>query len=250
MPKPAAAPAKKDDKQVSPIVKATLQASVIAGISNILAQAISAYKDGTPLVIDWVPVFQFFLFGVISTPPNFLWQDLLETTFPSHHLAPTPTAIASASRSDEKSLDDSATLGTLVEPRLNKLNTFVKWFLDQTLGAAVNTLLFSMFMHGTQSAMEHRATSSFGSSPEQSLWFLIDGITKGNAIQYHSVNWNWVWEESKKEFVDLVLASWKFWPFVSIVNFAVLKTVAARSLAGNLAGIAWGVYMSLFASAQ
>lgn len=48
--KPAAAasapPAKKDDKDIPPIVKATLQAAVIAGISNVLAQAISAYKDG------------------------------------------------------------------------------------------------------------------------------------------------------------------------------------------------------------
>ena len=98
--------------------------------------------------------------------------------------------------------------------------------------------------------MQHRAGYTFGDGPEQSLQFLVDGITRGNVIQYHSVNWNWVWEESKAEFVDLVLASWKFWPWVSIVNFAVLKTVAARSLAGNLAGIAWGVYMSLFAAAQ
>lgn len=246
MPK-AATPAKKGE-EFSPIITATLQASVIAGISNVLAQAISAYKAGTPLVIDWVPVFQFFLFGIISTPPNFLWQELLESSFPSHHLAPTPEAIASASVSDEKSLDREATLGTLVEPALNKGNTFIKWFLDQTLGAAVNTLLFSMFMHGTQAAMAHRAASSFGVAPEQSFWFLLEGIKKGNAIQYHSVNWNWVWEESKAEFVDLLMASWKFWPFVSIVNFAVLKTVAARSLAGNLAGIAWGVYMSLFAA--
>ncbi|EAA36527.1 integral membrane protein [Neurospora crassa OR74A] len=247
MPKPAA-PAKKDDNEPSPIIKATLQAAVIAGISNILAQAISAYKDGTPLVIDWVPVFQFFLFGVISTPPNFLWQELLETTFPSHHVSPTREAIASASASDEKALDREASLGTLVEPRLNKGNTFIKWLLDQTVGAAVNTLLFSMFMRGTQAAMQHRATSTFGASPDQSLWFLIDSFKRGNAIQYHGVNWNWVWEESKREFWGLMVASWKFWPFVSIVNFAVLKTVAARSLAGNLAGIAWGVYMSLFAA--
>lgn len=30
-------------------------------------------SDQKALVIDWVSVFQFFLFAVVSTPPNILW---------------------------------------------------------------------------------------------------------------------------------------------------------------------------------
>lgn len=26
-----------------------------------------------PIMIDWVPVFQFFVYAAVNTPPNFLW---------------------------------------------------------------------------------------------------------------------------------------------------------------------------------
>lgn len=72
----------------------TVQSAVLSATSNILAQAITAYRtevqdthslrkslslsilltydEQKPFMIDWVPVFQFFLFTVVSTPPNFL----------------------------------------------------------------------------------------------------------------------------------------------------------------------------------
>jgi hypothetical protein len=74
-----------------PAVTATLQSAVIAATANILAQAITAHKkevdcpdaasrglcadrqNQIPLVLDWVPVFQFFIFTVVITPPNLLW---------------------------------------------------------------------------------------------------------------------------------------------------------------------------------
>ncbi len=79
---------------LSPILVATLQAAAISAVSNIIAQAITAYQeevwrslpasipDDHPLltgssqislVIDWVPVVQFFIFPCIQTPPNFMW---------------------------------------------------------------------------------------------------------------------------------------------------------------------------------
>ncbi|KAL1868559.1 hypothetical protein VTK73DRAFT_3615 [Phialemonium thermophilum] len=56
-----------------PIVTVTAQSAVIGASSNILAQAITAYRNGSPLSVDWMTVLQFFVYACISTPPNFLW---------------------------------------------------------------------------------------------------------------------------------------------------------------------------------
>lgn len=55
------------------IVKVTVQAAVISAFSNVLAQAITASQSGQSLVVNWVAVFQFILFALLNTPPNFLW---------------------------------------------------------------------------------------------------------------------------------------------------------------------------------
>ncbi|CAI0647398.1 unnamed protein product, partial [Colletotrichum noveboracense] len=114
-----------------PIVNATLQSAVLAGTSNLLAQALTAYRTDSQLVIDWVPVVQFIMNAVVCTPPNFMWQDLLEQSFPAYHVSPTKDAIASAAANDEKELDREARDNKLVEPKLNIRNTVVKLLLDQ-----------------------------------------------------------------------------------------------------------------------
>ncbi|KAG7291847.1 hypothetical protein NEMBOFW57_001868 [Staphylotrichum longicolle] len=139
----------------APIVTATLQTALIGAFSNVLAQAITAHQSNTPLTIDPIPVLQYTLFSLLSTPPNFLWQEFLESTFPAYHMAPTREAVASAAASDDAALDDEAKRGRIVEPALNKRNTAAKTLLDQTVGAAVNTLMFSLFMHGIREAMAH-----------------------------------------------------------------------------------------------
>lgn len=53
---------------------------------------------------------------------------------------------------------------------------------------------------------------------------------------------------SRADFWPLMRAALGLWPWVSLFQFTVLKTVAARSLVGALAGMVWGVYMSLFAA--
>ncbi|KAK0613108.1 hypothetical protein B0T17DRAFT_398337 [Bombardia bombarda] len=239
----------------SPVVTATIQAAIIGAVSNILAQAISAQKydvrskqspvrkkrGATPFTIDWVPVVQFLIYGAISTPPNFMWQEFLESTFPASHPAPTSSAIASAAAGDEKALDRSALEGRLVEPKLNKANTFIKTVLDQTLGSAVNTIAFIVFMHAVRAGMEHRDVGSAGS------WAFL---TSGDTIRYDAIRWVVVWERARAEVWGIMRASWAFWPFVSLLNFGLLKTVAARNLAASLAGVAWGVYMSLVAARE
>ncbi|KAB5547092.1 Mpv17/PMP22 family protein [Coniochaeta sp. 2T2.1] len=220
-----------------PMLNVTLQSSVIGAVSNILAQFITSQQNNTPFTINWVPVFQFFLYAVVSTPPNFLWQQYLEETFPATHPAPTTAAIKAAAAGDDKALD-SVPAPSLVEPKLNVRNTVIKTLLDQTVGAAVNTAMYSMFMHPLRVAMAHH-------SPGYD--FMFGGSGNGKVVDYSAVDWNHAVATSKAEFLPLIKASWAFWPFVSVLNFAVIKDVATRSLVGNLAGVAWGVYVSLFA---
>jgi len=82
--------------------------------------------------------------------------------------------------------------------------------LDQTISAAVNTLLFSLAFAG------------------------FNGLGYAEA-----------WSEAKDQFWGLMVAGWKLWPLVSLINFSVVKSVEGRNLIGNLAGLGWGIYLSL-----
>ncbi|PHH69369.1 hypothetical protein CDD82_7811 [Ophiocordyceps australis] len=53
---------------------------------------------------------------------------------------------------------------------------------------------------------------------------------------------------ARAEFWPIINAGMRFWPLVSLLNFTLVKTVHARNLVGALAGVAWGVYMSLMAA--
>ncbi|KAL6902890.1 hypothetical protein GGI43DRAFT_325228 [Trichoderma evansii] len=209
----------------SPIVQATLQSSFLAAVSNILAQVITAYKNNEAVTIDWVPVFQYVLFAVVSTPPNFLWQDFLESAFPAH-----PSPPPSKEKKKEKA--------PASPPKLSLTNTIIKFILDQTVGAALNTLLFSTFTRSLRYAMVHApritnlpAAAKYWSSP--------------NAIDFRVVDFAVVWEEAKAEFWSLMIAAAKLWPAVSLINFTLVKSVQGRNLVGALAGVVWGVYVSL-----
>ncbi|KAI1374903.1 hypothetical protein F4677DRAFT_146933 [Hypoxylon crocopeplum] len=228
---------------LSPIVTATVQSAVLAATSNLLAQLLTAYQNETSLVIDWVPVFQFVLYAFINIPPNFLWQDFLETSFPAYHVSPTPAAVASAVANDEKALEQEAKEGKLVEPKLNIANTAIKMILDQTIGAAVNTFLFSLFIHSIQAAMV-RPLGAPLSNPDKSAQYLF---SRGS-IDYTKVDWKNVVVHSRAEFYPILVAGWRVWPVVSLVNFAFIKSIEGRNLVGSLAGVGWGVYMSLLAA--
>ena len=106
-------------KMVSHIVTTTLQAATLGGISNCLAQTLEAYRHDQPLGhISYTPLLQFIIYQLLATPPNVLWQGFLEDRFPAYFV------------------DLNG------DKRLRKGNTAVKFSLDQTLGAVVNSLLF------------------------------------------------------------------------------------------------------------
>ncbi|XWX02153.1 hypothetical protein V2A60_010185 [Cordyceps javanica] len=210
----------------SPIVAATVQSAALGVLSSILAQCITAYRQKDPLSIDWIPVFQYLLFIIVSTPPNFLWQELIEASFPSH---PEPAARS-------KQTGDKAPPAPL-----STRNTAIKFLLDQTVGAAVNTLLFITFTRSLRMASGH-APRVTNVSKAVSYWVSPD------AVDFSRVDFDTVWAEAKEEFWPLILAGYKLWPVISLVNFTLVKSVQGRNLLGALAGVVWGVYICLFAA--
>ena len=71
-----------------------------------------------PLSFNFIQFAQFVVFTLFTCPPNFLWQEFLEEKFPGQRIQP----------------DGSK--------QLDVPNTARKFFLDQTLGAVVNTAIF------------------------------------------------------------------------------------------------------------
>ena len=68
------------------------------------------------------------LYTLLSTPPNYLWQQYIENKFPGYTL---------------KKLDvDDGGKGVEVEKTLNMRNTLIKLGLDQTIAAVVNVAAY------------------------------------------------------------------------------------------------------------
>lgn len=213
---------------------ASLQAAFLSVFSNVLAQLLTSYRHNTPFVLDWVPIFQFFTFNLLVTPPNFAWQTYLEDLFPSYEEPPKPKKEGPAAKP------------TVLhpEPRLNYNHVWAKTLMDQTIGAIINTFFFALYMFSIQEAMGHRYAHPVYSRPENSLKFLLSG----KAVEYSRVNWSDTMEHVSMHFSSLLIAGWKMWPAVSLFNFTFVRTVETRNLVGALAGVAWGIYMSLFAA--
>ncbi|RPA80740.1 hypothetical protein BJ508DRAFT_376916 [Ascobolus immersus RN42] len=118
----------------SPIATATLQSAFLSLLSNVIAQTISAYNDNKPFTLNIQPILQFVLYSLISTPPNFIWQETLEEWFPGQ----VPVT---------KKVDEKKTV-TVTETRLSKSNTIKKFVTDQLVGAPLNTIAFLICMKG------------------------------------------------------------------------------------------------------
>lgn len=119
-------------------------------------------------------------------------------------------------------------------------NILIKTALDQTLGAAFNNFLFSLFMHGIRSAM-----SPAPSTPSGGL-----ATSLGSVINWERIDLGDVITKSRADFWGMMTASWRFWPFVSLINFTFVKSVEGRNLVGGLAGMLWGIYMTLVVTSQ
>lgn len=80
--------------RLSPIQRVTIQASLLNMTSTILAQILRHYKQVGTLSIshlEILPILHFLFWCLASTPPNYLWQELLENNFPGYPTTNTTT---------------------------------------------------------------------------------------------------------------------------------------------------------------
>ncbi|KAE8312976.1 hypothetical protein BDV41DRAFT_272708 [Aspergillus transmontanensis] len=181
-----------------PIAKATLQAALINAGSNILAQSIQSYRDEKPFELDLQTLFQFTTCAFVMSPMTFLWLEGLESALPGHTSEEPAATKSKAEKADRPK-----------QKKLNVKNTVAKVVIDQVVGGAWATVLFSLTM---------------GLLRGQEYDVLVDQI--------------------RKDFWPLLIAGFKLWPLVSILNFTVVP-VDKRLLVGSIFGVVWAVYLSL-----
>lgn len=140
----------------SALVTATLQSASLSALSNIIGQSITCYQANKPWSLNTTDLFHFTLYSILVTPLNFLWQSFLEGRFPAYTTAP----------AGGKSLDLK--------------NTVAKFALDQTFGAAFNTMLFIVGIDLLRGHSIEKAKADLvnGFWPiilyNESDWFVID----------------------------------------------------------------------------
>jgi hypothetical protein len=139
---PAAQPPPSSSSQ---LYRVTFEGAILAAVSNILAQSFSYYEKG-PSALDPLTFFHFVLLAIITTPPNFKWQMWLENTFPGKK---SPATKKEEKVDDKLGVNGSATVRKAEESLggLSIKNTLAKFCLDQTVGAAGNTLWFIVMIN-------------------------------------------------------------------------------------------------------
>ncbi|KAJ5153881.1 Mpv17/PMP22, partial [Penicillium coprophilum] len=108
-------------------------------------------------------------------------------------------------KGDEKNNNEKR----ISKPSLNVTNTVAKIVIDQAIGGAWNTVLFIVTM----------------------------GMLRG--LDYDTIT-----GQIQADFWSIMIAGWKLWPLVSILNFTVVPA-GQRLLVGNLFGVVWAIYLSL-----
>ena len=231
-----------------PIIKATLQSAVLSAIGNVLGQVIKGWKAES-VTISLLETAQFVLFSCLACPPNFLWQKWLERRWPGYTYArnnerseddkgiplggsstatdflgangivkereratamfkgSAPTMQSTGYTDSDKSRSSLAT--GKGKRKLNVKNTATKFALDQTVGAAANTI---MFLAGIALIRAH------------SLAYAVQQVVEG--------------------FWPLIFAGQKMWPAVSVISFT-LVPVERRTVFGSIVGVFWNVVVTL-----
>lgn len=146
---------------------------------------------------------------------DFFSQSFLESILPSTTIVPSKQGIEEASSAGDSPAPALEEKKPIVERRLNVTNTIIKFLIDQTLCASLNTIGFSAGMAG------------------------IKGASTSQAMQI-----------AKQDFWPMMSAGWRLWPFVSLANYSVVKTVEARQFVGSCAGLVWGIYLSLISAGK
>ncbi|MCJ1455738.1 hypothetical protein MMC28_006094 [Mycoblastus sanguinarius] len=103
-----------------PILMATLQSTTLTLCSLLIARFLTS--NPPPSILPLV------LYTIISTPPNYLWQQYMERIWPGY--------------TTRKMRVDDGGKGVEVEKKLNLMNTLAKSGLDQTVGAVVNVACY------------------------------------------------------------------------------------------------------------
>ena len=101
------------------ILIATLQSAFLSLCSSLVA---TYFTSSNP------PVLALLAFSLMSTPPNYLWQQQVEELLPGYI-------------TNKIEVDDGGK-GVDVEKKLNIKNTVLKFALDQTILALINVTLF------------------------------------------------------------------------------------------------------------
>ena len=167
---------------------------------------------------------------LITAPPNYKWQELLEYYLParasssSHAYTSIPLADRDEDNHIEKDRDSNA--GDAEEDleeaggrrkkrrgKLNLRNTALKWFIDCiTLGAIMNTTAFLIIM----------------------------GLLKGQDPRT-------IGQNMKDKTVKIIVDGYKLWPIASIISFSFVP-VERRIVFFSFVGLLWNVYLSLMAA--
>ena len=104
----------------SPVVRATLQATILTLCSLLIARFLTSNPPpNIPALL---------IYTLLSTPPNFWWQEYIEKKFPGYTLG-------------KVEVDDGGK-GVEVEKKLNVANTLIKLGLDQTVASIVNVVAY------------------------------------------------------------------------------------------------------------
>lgn len=174
---------------LSLILRQTVQAVLLSGIANTLAQLIQITRSPIHQSFNFQRLLQYLIFVVLNTPPNILWQAFLEDCFPGTTMQPHVRHYQRSTRAEDFSdlkepspLEDEKgeyerkaakqdlakweddkkqwTEEVKLEPRFDVKNTAWKFALDQTIGALVNTVIFVAGMaglrgEGWKSAIDH-----------------------------------------------------------------------------------------------
>ncbi|KAH8673480.1 hypothetical protein BX600DRAFT_206112 [Xylariales sp. PMI_506] len=199
----------------SPLMKATIQAAALSSASNVLSQILDAYNKELPFTFDGMHFMRFLILSFITTPPNYVWQQWLERTFPAHG---TPAHAAKGdleAQQVRKEKDERGPDGQQQQqkPKLNLRNTLSKWFIDCiTLGALMNTVAF----------------------------YILMGLLKGQGAEQIGHN-------IRTQTIPLIVAGYKIWPLASIISFSFVP-VERRIVFLSFIGLLWGIYMSLVAA--
>ncbi|KAL8855487.1 MAG: hypothetical protein Q9178_007869 [Gyalolechia marmorata] len=107
------------------IIKATLQSAFLTLCSCLVATFLTPKNP---------PIVALVIFSIVSTPPNYLWQQYLERKLPGYQ-------VEKHESNGEVKGAQSVGGGITVKRKLNVANTLMKVVIDQTFGSVVNVAL-------------------------------------------------------------------------------------------------------------